>query len=60
MRLREDASDGDLTDHLVNGEHHARPDRTDPVSGEQAFDPPGAGVRTGPPGRRAGVWSVSV
>lgn len=38
-RLRQDVSDGDLPDHLVVGEHRARPDRAGPVSGQQAVDP---------------------
>ena len=39
MRLRQDAPDGDLPDHLVTGEHHTRPDRAGPVSRQQAIDP---------------------
>ncbi|GHA78858.1 hypothetical protein GCM10010345_94840 [Streptomyces canarius] len=38
-RARQDASDGDLPGHLVVGEHHARPDRNDPVPGRQPVDP---------------------
>jgi hypothetical protein len=39
VRLRQDASDGDLPDHLVVGENHARPDRADLVCGQQLVDP---------------------
>lgn len=39
VQLRQDASDGDLPDHLIVGEYHARLDGVGSVSSQQLLDP---------------------